>query len=105
MKIALKIHDFGLRSTNTELLSRFQVELYENCYIFFSSSLSNVSLEEILCYCCSHPLENTLRSKGETDNTSTDKTEHVLVMKPSFSFQFLSFFKRNSSNKYCSVAL
>ncbi len=39
-------------------------------------------------------MKNALRSKEETDNTPTDKTEQVtLGIKQSLSFQILSFFK------------
>ncbi len=35
MEIAFKNHDCGSQSTNAKLLFRFQVQLYENCYIVF----------------------------------------------------------------------
>ncbi len=42
---------------------------------------------------CSHTVKNTSRSKEETDNVPTDKTEQVtLGMKQSLSFKMLSFF-------------
>ncbi len=50
---------------------------------------------------CSHTVKNTSQSNEETGNTPRDKTEQVTSgMKQSLSFQMLTFFLRNSNNKY-----
>ncbi len=50
---------------------------------------------------CSHAVKNTLRSKEETDNTPTDKTEKASLGMNVSAFKFCHF----SYNKFCFVAL
>ncbi len=72
--------------------------LHYCCYDWLTIPLSR--------HTCSHSVKNTSRSKKETDNVPTDKTEQVTCgMKQSLSLQILYFFKRNSNNIYHFVAL